>query len=82
MGEDAFDKVDATLAELMMKHFELAELVGEYRRAFAEARGGGDADAVRLVRGLPGAKYRVNTTYVTQTWLQLEGELKRLFPAG
>lgn len=78
--EDSFERVDQLLVEQQMKHFEMAEMVGEYRRMVQELRERHDDSAVQLARSLPGARYHVATTYVRENWLVLEGELKRLFP--
>ena len=79
--EDPYDVVDRLLGQQQVKHLELAQMVGEYRDLLHDLRGRPfDADAIRLARGLPGARYRVNTTYIQQNWLVLEAELKRLFP--
>ncbi len=39
-----------------------------------------DPEQVKLARGLPGARYRVNSTHLRETWLQIEAELGKLFP--
>ena len=78
--EDSFERVDRLLVEQQMKHFEMAEMVGEYRRMVQDLRERHDESAVRLARSLPGARYHVATTYVRENWLVLEGELKRMFP--
>ena len=54
---DPFDRIERLLAEQQTKLYELGELVGEYRRLVADARDKPTADAVRLARGLPGARY-------------------------
>jgi hypothetical protein len=79
-GEDAFELVDRLLGEQQMQHFEMAEMVGEYRHMLRELRDRPDDEAVKLARRLPGAKYHVATTYVRENWLKLEAELKRMFP--
>jgi hypothetical protein len=76
---DPFDRIERLLAEQQTKHYELGELVGEYRRLVADARDKPTADAVRLARGLPGARYRVNSEYIRQNWFKLEAELVRAF---
>jgi len=79
--EDPYDLVDRLLGQQQVKHLELAQMVGEYRDLLYELRERPfDAEAIRLARGLPGARYRVNTTYIQQNWLVLEAELKRMFP--
>lgn len=79
-GEDPFDFVDRLLEQQQMKHFELAGLVGEYRQHFEEVRNNPTEDGIALARGLPGAKYRVNSKFVSENWLVLEAALKRMFP--
>ena len=76
---DPFDRIERLLAEQQTKLYELGELVGEYRRLVADARDKPTADAVRLARGLPGARYRVNSEYIRQNWFKLEAELVRAF---
>ena len=76
---DPFDVVERLLTEQQMKLYELGELVGDYRRLIADVRDKPTEDALRLARGLPGAKYRVNTEYIRQNWLKLEAELVRAF---
>jgi hypothetical protein len=81
--EDPFDTVDRLLDQQMVKHFEMAQMIGEYRDLLADLQEQRrpDQDKVKLARSLPGARYHVATTYVRENWLVLEGELKRLFPA-
>ncbi|MCA9488676.1 MAG: hypothetical protein KC621_02095 [Myxococcales bacterium] len=79
-GEDPYDFIDRLLEEQQMKHFELAGLVGEYRQHFDDMRENPTAEAATFARGLPGAKYRVNSKFVSENWLVLEAELQRLFP--
>ncbi len=66
----------------MLKHFEMATMIGEYRNMLADMQEQRtpDGDMVKLARSLPGARYHVASTYVRENWLVLEGELKRLFP--
>ncbi len=79
--DDPFDFLDRKLGEQQVKHLEMAELVGTYRELLYDLQERPhDEDNARLARGLPGAKYRVSTTYVQQNWLQIEAELKKLFP--
>ena len=76
--------VDRLLDQQMVQHFEMAQMIGEYRNMLADLQEQRrpDQDMVKLARSLPGARYHVATTYVRETWLVLEGELKRLFPEG
>jgi hypothetical protein len=79
--DDPFDIVERLLAEQQMKLHELGELVGEYRRLIADVREQPTIDRVRLARGLPGTRYRINIEYIRQNWLKLEVELARAFDA-
>jgi hypothetical protein len=80
--EDPFELVDRMLDQQMLKHFEMANMIGEYRNMLADMQEqrSPDQDMVKLARSLPGARYHVASTYVRENWLVLEGELKRLFP--
>jgi hypothetical protein len=80
--EDPFELVDRILDQQMLKHFEMASMIGEYRDMLADMQEQRtpDEDKVKLARSLPGARYHVASTYVRENWLVLEGELKRLFP--
>lgn len=80
--EDPFAVVDRLLDQQMVKHFEMAQMIAEYRDMLADLQEQRrpDDDKVKLVRSLPGARYHVASTYVRESWLVLEGELKRLFP--
>ena len=81
-AEDPFAVVDRLLDQQMIKHFEMAQMIAEYRDLLADLQEQRrpDQDRVKLARSLPGARYHVATTYVRESWLVLEGELKRLFP--
>lgn len=83
-AEDPYEIVDRLLDQQMLKHFEMAQMIGEYRNMLADLQEQRvpDGDMVKLARSLPGARYHVATTYVRENWLVLEGELKRLFPVG
>lgn len=79
---DPYAIVDRLLDQQMVQHFEMAQMIGEYRNMLADLQEQRrpDQDMVKLARSLPGARYHVATTYVRETWLVLEGELKRMFP--
>lgn len=79
---DPYEIIDRLLDQQMMKHFEMAEMIGGYRDMLADLQEQRrpDSEMVKLARALPGAKYHVSTTYVRETWLVIEAELKRLFP--
>lgn len=80
--EEAFAHVDRLLDQQMLKHFEMAQMIGEYRNMLAdlEEERRPDPDKVRLARSLPGARYQVSTTYVRENWLVIAAELNKLFP--
>lgn len=77
-----FASVDRMLDELMLKHLEMADMIGGYRNRLAdlEEQRVPDPDEVKLLRHLPGARYHVATTYVREQWLKTEVEVRRLFP--
>ncbi len=77
-----FASVDRMLDELMLKHFEMAEMISGYRDRLAdlEEQRLPDAGEVNMMRHLPGARYHVSTTYVRELWLKTAVEIKRLFP--
>jgi hypothetical protein len=81
-AEDRFEVIDRLLDQQMMKHFEMAEMIGRYRDMLADLQEQRvpDEDMVKLARSLPGAKYHVNTTYVRENWIVIEAALKQLFP--
>jgi len=76
---DVYTTIEDLLAETQLKHFELAELIGEYRRLIEDISENATEDRVKLARALPGAKYRVTSEYIRQNWLKLEVELNRAF---
>lgn len=79
--EERFAFLDRKLDEQQVKHLELARMVGEYRELLYDLEENPrNEEARRLARGLPGARYRVSTTYIQQNWLQIEAELGKLFP--
>ncbi len=77
---DPFDAIERALEQIQIKHFEMAGMVDDYRTMVEELRDRPDAEKERLARVLPGARYHVASTYVTETWRGLAGELRRAFP--
>ncbi len=77
-----FASIDRMLDELMVKHFEMADMIGKYRDRLAdlEEQRIPDPDEINMMRHLPGARYHVATTYVRELWLKTQVEIKRLFP--
>lgn len=84
MPDDAarYAEIDRILDGIMLKHFEMAELVGGYRDMLAdlEEQRVPDPTNVQLARSLPGARYHVATTYVREQWLKFVAEVGLLFP--
>jgi hypothetical protein len=80
-SDEDFRAVDRMLDELMVKHFEMAHLLGEYRDLLADLEERPwDKEKSRLARALPGAKYHVTYTYSANLALGISAELKRMFP--
>jgi len=78
--DEAFRLVDRMFDELMVKHFEMATMIGEYRDLLETVRERPwDREPRRLARSLPGAKYHVTMAYVREQVLKVEAELKRMF---
>jgi len=77
---DPMDAIEEALQNIQIKHFEMAGMVDDYRTMLEELRSRPDDERTKLARALPGARYHVATTYVTETWRAIEGELKRAFP--
>jgi hypothetical protein len=75
-----FARVDQMLGEVMMHHFELGGMVGEYRTMVSDLQDRQDRETLNLARGLPGARYFVQIEHIRQTWLKIEVELRRMFP--
>lgn len=79
--DDDFRRVDKMLDELMVKHFEMANMVGEYRDLLENVRERPwDKEPRQLMRNLPGARYSVSMSYVREQALKIEAELKKMFP--
>jgi hypothetical protein len=72
----AYNLMDA----IQMKHLEMAQQVAAYKEMVEELEEHRDADAIRIARALPGARYLVNETFVREAWLKLQVELAALFP--
>ena len=79
--DEAFRRVDRMFDELMVKHFEMAGMIGEYRDLLENVRERPwDREPQKLVRSLPGARYHVSMSYVREQALKIEAELKKLLP--
>jgi hypothetical protein len=79
---DPFATVYRLLDELQMKHYEMAQMVNDYKELIEDLEERQTEDRLRLVRSLPGARYLVATTFVRENWLKVEAELKVRFPEG
>jgi len=78
--DEAFRRVDKMFDELMVKHFEMANMIGEYRDLLDNVRERPwDKEPLKLARGLPGARYHVSMSYVREQALKIEAELKKIF---
>ena len=51
---DPYKTIEDLLAETQLKHFDLAECLGEYRRLIEDIREDPTDDRVKLARGLTG----------------------------
>lgn len=79
--DDDFRRVDKMFDELMVKHFEMANMVGEYRDLLHSIQERPwDKEPQKLMRSLPGARYHVSMSYVREQALKIEAELKKMFP--
>ncbi len=80
--EDAFANIDRLLDLQMLKHFEMAEMIGSYRNMLADMQEQRrpDLESVKLAKSLPGARYHVNTTYVRENWLAIAAAINKLYP--
>ena len=79
--QDPIDAIEQALQNIQIKHFEMAGMVDDYRTMIEELRRYPDEDQLRLARALPGARYHVASTYVSETWRAITADLKRAFPA-
>ena len=77
---DPFAPVYRLLDEIAMKHYEMAQTLGEYKDLVERLEERADADALRVARALPGARYMVSQTFVRENWLKVQAELAVLFP--
>ena len=77
---DPFAPLYRLLDEIAMKHFEMAQTLGEYKDLVERLEERADEDALRVARSLPGARYMVSQTFVRENWLKVQAELQVLFP--
>ena len=79
--EEEFRLVDRMLDELMVKHYEMAQMCGEYRDLLADLEERTwDRDKRKLASHLPGARYHVAQTWVREQGLKIQAELRKMFP--
>ena len=77
---DPFAPVYRLLDEIAMKHYEMAQTLGEYKDLVEKLEERRDEESLRVARALPGARYMVSQTFVRENWLKLQAELQVLFP--
>lgn len=77
---DPFGPAYRLLDEIGMKHYEMAQMVAEYKELIERLEERRTEDDLRLVRSLPGARYIVSETYLREAWLKLTAELATRFP--
>ena len=77
---DPFGPVYRLLDEIAMKHYEMAQTLGEYKELMEKLEERRDEETLRVARSLPGARYMVSQTFVRENWLKVQAELQVLFP--
>lgn len=77
---DPFAPVYRLLDEIAMKHYEMAQTLGEYKDLVEKLEERRDEESLRVARALPGARYMVSQTFVRENWLKVQAELQVLFP--
>ncbi len=77
---DPFAPVYRLLDEIAMKHYEMAQTLGEYKDLVEKLEERRDEETLRVARALPGARYMVSQTFVRENWLKVQAELQVLFP--
>ncbi len=80
MSDEALARIDHLLQVQQQHHLDLAALIDDYRRMVFDADDEGEDAVHRVASGMPGAKYRVLTTHLRETWLVLQADLVQLFP--
>ena len=77
---DPFGPLYRLLDEIAMKHYEMAQTLGEYKDLVEKLEERRDEESLRVARALPGARYMVSQTFVRENWLKVQAELQVLFP--
>ena len=77
---DPFAPVYRLLDEIAMKHYEMAQTLGEYKDLVEKLEERRDEESLRVARALPGARHMVSQTFVRENWLKVQAELAVLFP--
>lgn len=77
---DPFGPLYALLDQIQGAHFEMGQMVEEYKALVERLEERPSEDDLRLARVLPGARYTVGTTFVREAWLKVEAEIRTLFP--
>ena len=80
-SDEQFALVDRLFEELMIKHFEMAQMCEQYRELVESLQTSSwDVERRKLAGALPGARYHVAMTFAREQGLKIEAELKRMFP--
>jgi len=77
---DPFSPLYRLLDQIQNAHFEMAQMVQEYKGLVERLEEHPADDDLRLARVLPGARYSVGTTFVREAWLKVHAEVATLFP--
>jgi hypothetical protein len=77
---DPFGPLYGLLDQIRNAHFEMGQMVEEYKALVERLEERPGDDDLRLARALPGARYAVGTTFLRESWLKVEAEIRTLFP--
>jgi hypothetical protein len=79
---DPLGPLYALLDQIQNAHFEMGQMVEEYKALVERLEERPGEDDLRLARALPGARYAVGTTFLRESWLKVEAEIRTMFPEG
>jgi hypothetical protein len=77
---DPFGPLYSLLDQIQGAHYEMGQMVEEYKALVERLEERPGVDDLKLARVLPGARYTVGTTFVREAWLKVEAEVRTLFP--
>ncbi|WP_217923312.1 hypothetical protein [Miltoncostaea oceani] len=77
---DPFAPLYRLLDQIQNAHFEMGQIVEEYKALVERLEERPGEDDLKLARVLPGARYTVGTTFVRESWLKVDAEIRTLFP--